>query len=129
MSDIKSFKDLKAWQKSMDLCIEVYQATKLFPKDELFGLTQQLRKAAVSVPANTAEGWGRGYLQDYLRFLRTARGSLCEVETQVLIAARLRYLNQQQSECLVAGCQECSRILQGLIASLERCQENRIADA
>ncbi len=97
----------------------IYGATRLFPKDELYGLTQQIRRAAVSVPSNIAEGYGRGSLGDYIRFLQVARGSLFELETQVILANDLEYLTEEQTDSLDEDIQECARILQGLIASLK----------
>ena len=117
-SRIQSYRDLIAWQKAMDLCVLTYQVTDSSPKHELYGLTQQARRAAVSIPSNIAEGWGRGTSLDYLRFLRTSRGSLFELQTQMLLGIRLRYI----SECsqITTLSDEVSRILQGLIGSLER---------
>ena len=76
MGDIKSFRDLVAWKKGMSLVLEVYKQTQTFPQHEIYGLTSQMRRASVSIPSNVAEGWGRGQTGDYLRFLRTSRGSL-----------------------------------------------------
>jgi len=117
---IKSYRDLIAWQKTMLLCCRVYDATSLFPKTEVFGLAQQLRRAAVSVPSNIAEGWGRGISGDYGPFLRTARGSLAEVETQLTISRELGFLSTERAGELLSFSDECSRILQGLIWSVER---------
>ena len=112
----RSYKDLVAWQRAMDLVTAVYQATANFPKDELFGLTAQLRRAAVSVPSNIAEGKG-AFIAEFKHFLGTARGSLMEVETQLQIALNLRYLsNETCSELL--QCSEVGRILNGLLASV-----------
>jgi len=121
---IKSYRDLVAWEKAMDLCAETYKIVRLFPKEELYGLAQQMRRSAVSVSCNIAEGWGRGMTGDYIRFLRTGRGSLCELETQVLLAQRLGFLGPEPARTVLAMIEECSRILQGLIASLERVQES-----
>jgi four helix bundle protein len=115
---IRSYRDLVAWQMGMALAKRVYGATRLFPREEQYGLTQQLRKAVVSVPSNIAEGYGRGSRRDYLSFLRTARGSLYEVETQVLLARGLEYLTEKQSGSLLEDVRKCSRVLQGLIRSL-----------
>ena len=116
---ITSYKDLVAWQLAMSLAKRVYGATKLFPKDEQYGLVAQLRRAGVSVPSNIAEGYGRGTRRDYVCYLRTARASLYEIETQVLLALALEYLTPKQAESLLADITECSRTLQGLIRSLE----------
>ena len=120
MTDVKSYRDLIAWQQAMALCKRVYEATKLYPKEERFGLVQQSRRAAVSAPSNIAEGWGRGALGDYLRFLAIARSSLFELETQILLARDLEYLTGPQAESLLSDTGECCRVLQGLIGSLER---------
>jgi four helix bundle protein len=117
---IRSYRDLIAWQKAMALAKRVYGATNLFPKGEQYGLSQQLRRAAVSVPSNIAEGWGRGKRRDYASFLRTARASLYEAETHILLSRDLGYLTDKQSESLLRDSAECSRVLHGLIASLNR---------
>ncbi len=118
-NEIRSYRDLVAWQKAMALAKRTYGATKLFPKEEMYGLVQQIRRAAVSVPSNIAEGYGRGSRMDYVRFLYTARGSLYEVETQTLIARDLGYLTDKQSDSLLEDADECSRLLGGLIKSLK----------
>jgi len=100
----------------------VYRKTVQFPKDERFGLTQQIQRAAVSVASNIAEGWGRGATVEFLRFLRIARGSLCEVETQGQLAEQLGYLGASDAAELYAATGECSKVTQGLIESLERKQ-------
>ena len=117
-TEIRSYRDLIAWQKAMSLAERVYSATKLFPENEQYGLCQQLRRAAVSVPSNIAEGWGRGSRRDYAAFLRTARGSLYEVETQTILANKLGYLTDEQAQALLAEADTCSRVLHGLIRSL-----------
>ncbi len=90
--EIKTFRDLIAWQKSMMLAKETYKATSLMPDTERFGLTAQMRRAAVSIPSNIAEGHGRQSRPDYIRFLKTARGSLMELQTQVLLAQDLDFI-------------------------------------
>ena len=102
----------------MSLVKSVYVCTRSFPKEELFGLGAQLRRAAVSVPSNIAEGQGRLSKKEFRQFLALARGSLLEVETQVLIAADLGYVEQQQSDEILIQTQEVLRILNGLIRSL-----------
>ena len=119
MSVIRRYQDIIAWQKSMDLAVAIYGKTARFPKDELYSLTQQMRRAAVSVSSNIAEGWGRGTTGDYLRFLRVARGNLCEVETQIQLAQRLGYLAPADTQQLLDGTGECSKVLQGVIKSVE----------
>jgi len=118
--EIRSYRDLVAWEKTRALIKRIYGATALFPKDECFGLTQQVRRAAVSIPSNIAEGYGRGSLRDYIRFLQMARGSLFELETQIILSNDLRYLTHEQMLSLIEDIAECSRILQGLIASLKK---------
>jgi four helix bundle protein len=113
----KDFKELIVWQKAVDLVAEVYKTTKGFPKEELYGLTSQLRRCAVSVPSNIAEGQGRLTRGEFRQFLGQAKGSLCEMETQLIIAQKLGYLDAPQS--LYAQLAEVGRLLNGLINSLE----------
>jgi four helix bundle protein len=115
---IQSYRELIAWQKAMDLVEAVYQATADFPREETYGLTAQIRRAAVSVPSNIAEGQGRRSRGEFKQFLGNAKGSLCELETQVLIAQRLQMLSKERAEALVQRIVEVARILGGLIASL-----------
>jgi four helix bundle protein len=103
----------------MRACECVYRATAAFPPDERFGLVSQLRRAAVAVPSNIAEGYGRGSTQEYLRFLRIARGSLYEVETQLAIATRLGLSAGGACDDSLAATKECGRVLAGLIRSIE----------
>jgi len=117
---IRSYKDLIAWQKAFRLGLDVYQATAAFPPDERFGLVSQLRRGGIAVASNIAEGYGRGSKQDYIRFLRIARGALYEIETQLLFAGELGYLGTELIENLNKNAEECSRILGGLIASVGR---------
>ena len=117
-TQIKSHRDLIVWQKAMDLVEDVYRASKSFPKEETYALTSQIRRAAVSVPSNIAEGQGRRTTSDFLRHLSIAYGSLCEVETQILIAVRLRYLTERNVERVLLGAGEVGRLLNGLMNSL-----------
>jgi four helix bundle protein len=114
----RSYKDLIAWQRAMDLVTATYRSTARFPKEEQFGLTSQLRRAAVSVPSNIAEGQGRLSEKEFRHFLGQARGSLMEVETQLQIARNLEYIEAGQTLELLAACGEVGRILNGLIASI-----------
>ncbi|USO00370.1 MAG: four helix bundle protein [Phycisphaeraceae bacterium] len=116
---MKSYEDLVAWRLAVSACIDVYRVTQRFPSDERFGPTQQLRRAAVSVPSNIAEGYGRGSRQEYTRFLRVARGSLNEVETQLLIAEKLGYFGKAEHDETREKLAEAGRVLAGLIRSLE----------
>jgi four helix bundle protein len=109
---------LIAWQKAMDLVIEVYRATENFPKTELFGLANQMRRATVSIPSNISEGQGRSTTKDFIHFLYIARGSLQEVETQIILSQRLGFLSDRTRHDLIARSTEIARILNGLIRSL-----------
>jgi len=120
----RSYKDLVAGQKSMDLVTGTYRATAGFPKDELFGLTSQLRHAAVSIPSNIAEGQGRLAEKEFRYFLGQARCSLMEVETQLQIAENLGYLQKEQTASLFQKCAEVGRILNGLLASVSKQAES-----
>jgi four helix bundle protein len=113
----RSYKDLVAWQKSMGLVTTTYRATAGFPRDELFGLTSQLRRAAVLIPSNIAEDQGRLSEKEFRYFLGQARGSLMEVETQLQIAENLGYLQKEQTSSLLQSCAEVGRILNRLLAS------------
>ena len=113
-----SYRDLIAWQKSMDFVEEIYAATRRFPKDELYGLTSQLRRAAVSVPSNIAEGQGRLTPGEFKQFLGHARGSLLETETQIFLAGRLHYVSPEEMNRLLKRSEEVGRILNGLIGSI-----------
>ena len=117
---VKNYQELIAWQRAMDLAEEVYTASRDFPREEIYALTNQIRRAAVSIPSNIAEGQGRRTTADFLRHLSIAYGSLCELETQILIAQRLRYLVQEKVENILARAGEVGRILNGLMASLEQ---------
>ena len=112
------YKDLTVWQKSMDLVTEVYRITKSLPKEEIYVLTNQLRRAAVSIPSNIAEGNGRASTGDYLRFLIIARGSNAEVETQLLLCVRLNYLTQEDIEPALSLLNEIGRMLNSMITKL-----------
>lgn len=112
------FKDLVAWQKAMDLVTEIYKVTDDFPKREVYSLTDQIRRAAVSIPSNIAEGQAHYSRREFLHFLRHAAGSLAELETQLLIAERLQYLDHPSTTELLQRVHEVGRILNGLIASL-----------
>ena len=112
------YRDLLVWQKAVDLVALVYEQTKLFPREEMFGLTSQMRRAAVSVPSNIAEGQGRSSRGEFQQFLGHARGSLLELETQIEIAARLTFLRREQADDLLERSEEVNRMLNGLITSI-----------
>ena len=122
----ESYRDLIAWQKAMNLVTAVYEVTRSFPREELYGLSSQLRRAAASVPSNIAEGQGRATKGEFIQFLCHARGSLYEVETQVVISRNLGYLSVEQQETLLGELAELGRILNGLITSLQRKQANPV---
>ena len=115
---VRSYQDLIAWQKAMDLVTEIYEVSHKFPREEIFALTSQLRRVAVSIPSNIAEGQGRSSRKEFLYFLGNAKGSLSEVETQVLIARKLDYIDDEVSNSLLNLSAEVGRILNGLLASL-----------
>jgi four helix bundle protein len=110
-----SFRDLRVWQEAMRLSVETYRMTAGFPKNEIYGLAQQMRRAAVSVPSNVAEGKGRHTNREFAQFLFHARGSLLELETQILIARELQYLSVQQAHKLQENATKAGRSLAGLI--------------
>jgi four helix bundle protein len=89
---LKNYKELKIWQRSYQLCLEIYKITKTFPNEERYGLTSQIRRAAVAVPSNIAEGYGRKTTPEYIRFLYNAYGSICELETQILLSGDPGYI-------------------------------------
>ena len=115
----KDYKGLLVWQKTMDLVEEIYRATQTFPSNEIYGLTSQLRRAAVSIPSNIAEGQGRHSPGDFHRFLAIAHGSLCEVETQLVLSQRLGYLQPERAEELLGRAEEAGKLLGGLTRSVE----------
>ena len=117
---LKSYKEQNVWQKSYDLCLKIYKITKRFPNGERYGLTSQIRRAAVSVPSNIAEGYGRKTTPEYIRFLYIAYGSNCEMETQILLSGDLGYIETGKLEILQEGIGEVERMLKALIKSLER---------
>jgi four helix bundle protein len=115
-----SYKQLVVWQKSVDLVEQVYRVTATFPKEEIYGLTSQIRRAAVSVPSNIAEGQGRLSKGEFKHFLGMSRGSLLELETQLKIAERLGYVTSELTSEADKLLTEVLRVLNGLIASVER---------
>ncbi|MBU4477605.1 MAG: four helix bundle protein [Candidatus Omnitrophica bacterium] len=115
---VKSYKDLIVWQRAMELTQMVYQVTKKFPKEELYGLTNQIRRAVVSIPSNIAEGQARQSTAEFRNFLSIARGSLAEVETQLLIANRLTYITQEELTQILEIHQEVSKMIPSLMKKL-----------
>ena len=115
-----SHKDLVLWKKSVDLAVEVYRIAQCLPHHERFGLGAQLRRAAVSVPSNVAEGAARRTTRDFISFLHIARGSLAELETQLLLARRLRYVDDASAQSLAIKVEEVGRLLNAVIRGLRR---------
>jgi four helix bundle protein len=117
---LRSYKDLTAWQTAYQLALDVYRASGRFPERERYGLTAQLRRAAVSIPSNIAEGYGRRTRPDYLRSLHIAYGSVCELETQLLLATDLGYLTAESSKSLLQSAGDVERLLKALIRALDK---------
>jgi four helix bundle protein len=115
-----SYRDLLAWQRSMDLVDHVYVVVRDFPEYETLGLAAQMRRAAVSVPCNIAEGQGRSSPRDFSRFLRTARGSALELETEILIARRQNFIAPSVADVLLDECVRVSQLINGLIRHLRQ---------
>jgi len=116
--EIKSYRDLIVWQKSMSLVTQIYKITKLFPRDETYGLVVQIRRSSVSIPSNIAEGYGRNSTDDYIRFLRFAVSSLYEVQTQLEISMNIGYISKNDFEKLFAGSKEIERMLNSLVSKI-----------
>ena len=114
-SKIRSYKDLVVWQKGMELVSRIYLITKRFPAAEQFGLTSQIQRAAVSIPANIAEGYGRNTKNEYANFLRIARGSLTELETLLLIAKQQSYCSENDSSAVEVMLEELGAMLYRLL--------------
>lgn len=113
-----NFRNLKVWQLSMELVEEVYKVTSQFPKEELFGLTSQLKRSAVSVPSNIAEGSAKSSEKDFSRFLEISMGSSCELETQLILAQRLGMLSEESLNSLITQLHEVQKMVTGLAKSL-----------
>jgi len=116
----RDFKRIRAWELSDDLCVEIYRVTWGFPREERYGLTSQIRRSAVSVPANIAEGAGRQHKKEYLHFLYIAKGSLSETRYHLHLSRRFGYLSPEEYGRLDALQNEAAATLQGLIASVQR---------
>jgi four helix bundle protein len=115
---VRSYTDLIAWQKAMDLVEAIYTFSTAFPREEVYGLTTQIRRAAVSIPSNIAEGQGRWTTGEFVQFLGIAHGSLCEVETQARIAARLKFVSEVDLQQVLSVAAEVGRLIYGLRNSL-----------
>ncbi|MCO5131101.1 MAG: four helix bundle protein [Xanthobacteraceae bacterium] len=120
--EISSYRDLKVWQKAMTIAEQVYRLTSCFPKDEIYGMTSQIRRAAVSIAANVAEGHGREHRGSFVQFLRIAQGSLKELETHLLLALRVNLASPDVVEPVLAQCDELGKMLRSLIRSVQRRQ-------
>jgi len=116
---MRDFRKIIAWEKADDLVVLIYEVTRAFPKEELYGLTSQLRRAAISVAANIAEGSGKQYLKEFRRFLYTARGSLSEVEYYIHLSHRVGYLDAEKAARLEEARQDAAKTLQGFINTVE----------
>ncbi len=119
---IKSYRDLEVWQQAMELVVECYNTTNGFPKSEAYGLTNQIQRAAVSIPANIAEGQARQYTKEFIQYLSIAYGSIAELETLIQISEKLCYLNSNQSSQLMDKTATLGRMINGLRKSLEHRQ-------
>ena len=122
-----SYRDLIAWQKALALVTQVYKWTESFPKSELYGLTNQMRRAAVSVVANIEEGQGRGSCAQFRQFLNNAKGSLVELETHFFISRNLGYFSGAAAEEAFSAADEISRLLNGLLRSLNESEKSTAA--
>jgi len=116
---MSSFKDLMVWNKSMDFAVEIYTVTKLFPSNEQFGITSQLRRASSSISLNIAEGWGRGTNKSYSHFLKIARGSLYETETCLILSNKLGYISTEIIDNYSLVIEQIGKMINGLIKSIE----------
>ncbi len=119
MSPVKSYRDLVVWQKGMALAASCYRLTRGFPREEMYGLTSQIRRAAASIPANIAEGQGREQTGSFIQFLRVSLGSLKELETHLLLAEEVEVVAKGGATAILAQCDELGRMLRSLIRSLE----------
>jgi four helix bundle protein len=117
---IESYRDLRVWREAMDLAEACYRLTAKFPRDELFGMTAQIRRASVSIPANIAEGYGRNSKGAYGQFLKVAQGSLKELETHLLLVERVGLATNDVTAPILASCDSLGRMLRSLIRSVER---------
>ena len=115
-----TYRDLTAWQKAFSLCLDVYRVTQCFPKVEVYGLASQMQRAAVSIPSNIAEGFGRRTTPDFLRSLYIAYGSTCELQTQIMLATELGYLKSDANAGLLQSAGDVERLTKAFIRSLEK---------
>ena len=120
----QSYRDLLVWQKSLALCVQIYKVCEAFPKSELYGLADQMKRAAVSVPSNIAEGQGRQHIREFLHFVSVANGSLAELDTQRIIAENLTFVSPEASASLDERITEVRKMLYMLRAKLKASSEN-----
>jgi four helix bundle protein len=118
MTKIRSYRDLIVWEQAMALAAAVYSVTRNWPKEELYGLTSQVRRAAVSIPANVAEGYGRENRGSYVQFLKIAQGSLKELETHILLAERIEIASRRETTPLLAQAESIGKLLRALLRKL-----------
>ena len=118
-ADIKSYRDLLVWQQAMDLAVGCYKLSKKFPKEDLFGLTSQLRRSSASVAANIAEGHGRESSATFIQYLRISQGSLKETETHIILAGQLELGSKQELKLALASCDEIGKMLRSLIRAIQ----------
>jgi four helix bundle protein len=116
---LQHYRELTVWQKAIDLVVLVYEVTKRFPDDERFGMISQMRRAAVSIPANIAEGYGRRHRGDYLRFVSISQGSVCELETLMILSGRLRFVSREELAQPWRLAQEVGKMLRALHNALK----------
>ena len=117
---MKTHKDLDVWRKGIDLVTEIYETTKFFPKEELFGITSQIRKSAISIPSNIAEGAGRNHKKEFKQFLYISLGSLNELQTQLIICKNIGYLKEEAYKNFEIKLDDIGRMISGLIKYINR---------
>ena len=119
MGKLNSYQDLLVWQKSVELCVEIYKLVKLLPKEEMYGLSDQMRRAVVSIPSNIAEGYTRNSTKEYLNFLSIANGSRTELETQLIICNKIGYLTNENTEPALQECEEIGKMISTITLKLK----------
>ncbi|HEO64155.1 MAG TPA: four helix bundle protein [Candidatus Omnitrophica bacterium] len=119
MGEIKSFKELKIWQKGIEIVKDVYMLTKEFPKEEIYGLTSQIKRSSISIPSNIAEGFKRYHSKEYRQFLHIALGSAAELETHLVIAKELKFIKQEESDGILEKIDHVSRMISSLLNKLK----------
>lgn len=121
---LKTYKNFIVWQKAMDLTVEIYRLVKFLPREETYSLSDQMRRAVISIPSNIAEGQGRNSTREFINFLAIARGSQTELETQLQICIRLKYFSEEQAKVALNLCDEIHKMLNSLIVKLKSSREN-----